>query len=319
MGKKSLLSEKFMRDNCFEWYSSECSPLGFPTEILEGYFVLNNGIKHQILTNQFNNNGWGNLGSDFFLGSDLKPVPAYLNITYISFIENKVYSGEFFFEKESLISTFKMDLLSPINGNNRISFNRILIGLAPVGSITVWLFGDSICKEVAHFKCEQIVDFDIRDYYRSYQDLQEYSEHLQKEKNPLSRTFKNAQNNSLLSRWTDLYRTVIKSQITIQLLGELRSYQIWFYNGESSYQFPALKNTGYPINRIPKKIKVDWLDDQGEPHINFYTFNEDQIFNLFEEFYVLKSSEFRFIIQLREHDNSIRVWMISGESKYQIL
>jgi hypothetical protein len=305
-------------DNCFEWYSSECSPESFPTEIVEGFFVLYNGIKHQILTNQHSQNGWGVLGSEFYLGTDIKPVPAFLILRYISFVERKVYAGEVLFDKDVLIPLFKKPIISPINNNERMHYNRIVVGTAPQGYVSVWLQGDTNSEEVLQFQCKEDVDFNIADHYAGYKDLNDYCERNLREKSPkVFKSFPKTPSTPLPTKWFDLYRKPISLPLEFHLLGELTNFQVWFYNGESTYQFPAKKQQPLTLQRMPEKVVVNWVKDNGDSVMNVIAFDQDSIFSAYDQLAAVDIT-IRLVIQLREHDDSIRAWFKSKNRTIEI-
>jgi len=299
-------------DNCFEWYSSECSPAAYPTEIVEGFFVLYNGIKHEILTNQYSRNGWGNMGSEFYLGTDIKPVPALLVLRYISFVERKVYSGEIMFDKEVMIPLFKKQIISPLDNNKSILYNRIVIGTAPQGYVSVWLHGDTNSEEVLQFQCDEEHDFNIADHYVRYKNLNDYCNRNLREKSPqIFQTLQTLPASVIPTGWQGRYRQAIALRIEFHLLGELENVQLWFFNGESTYHFPAKKQQERILERMPERMAVNWVKDNGDQVMSVISFHETSIFDTYEKLTASKT-DISLIVQLREHDESIRAWMKSA-------
>jgi len=310
-------------DNCFEWYTSECAPLGYPSEIVGGHLVLYNGIKHEILTRQYSHNGWGNNGSEFYLGTDPKPVPAYLYICYISFVEQKAYSGEVYFDKDRLIPLFQAEIISPLNNNETIQYKQILIGTAPLGNVSIWLYGDTNAREVMQFRCKEDHQFDIHDYVVGYKDLSHYCKKTLAENNPeiagtlMTGVSKVPSTATGLNRWGDLYRRAISLQLEFHLLGEVENFQVWFFNGESEYYFPANKKNTFEIGRVPSELLIQWKKDDEEEVQSIFTLDEDLIFSLFEDSNSAKNMR-KLIIQLREQDDSVKGYLISQDKTIDV-
>jgi len=304
-------------DKYFEWYGSECSPDGYPCEIVRGEFILWNGLIYPMLTKQFCHNGWGKLGSEFYIGLGKKPVPAYLNITYLSHSECKVYSGEFFFDKDLLIKLLNEQITIPFE-NEKKMFDRILIGMAPLGIVSVWIYRDSVAKEICHFLCTESFDFEIDEHVAGFKNLKEYSLHQIQTNSPeLSLQLQNTPSGYLHTKWTDLYRQPVSFDFEFHLLGEIESFQVWFFNGESMYHFPAKKEQERLLERMPERILVNWVRDNEERVISVISFHEASIFNTYENLSAFKK-DISLIVQLREHDESIKVLMKSAEHVIEI-
>ena len=119
------------------------------------------------------------------------------------------------------------------------------------------------------------------------------------------------------AKWSDTYRKLIAVKPQFQLLGELANFQVWFFNGESTYHFPAKKQQERILKHMPERIVVNWVKDKGDEVMSVISFHETSIFDAYEKLTASKS-DISLIVQLREHDETIRAWMKSASRIIEI-
>jgi hypothetical protein len=117
------------------------------------------------------------------------------------------------------------------------------------------------------------------------------------------------------TKWSDTYRKQIAVNLQFQLLGELANFQVWFFNGESIYHFPAKKQQHYVLERMPEKVLAHWVKDNGDTSMSAITLDEQSIFAAYEKLSI-SDANIHMIIQLREYDDTIRAWL---KSKNEII
>lgn len=137
----------------FDWSGTLSAPQEYPIEVYKG------ALKSSDFTQYFKNwgiinTGWGNQGGTMVVGPDQKSVPNSLEITWLSFAENKFYDGQFDLPKERIASLFKEGYTDPVT-NEKETYKNIVIGLAPKGTVVVWLLSTGIQTEVARFKARE--------------------------------------------------------------------------------------------------------------------------------------------------------------------
>lgn len=136
----------------FEWLPTECAPRRYPVEIVRGdLFFADGGV--YIPDGRFVMNGWGEIGSTHIVGEDVKPLPTTLDLTWLSYAENLFYSGEFTLDHERLADMFTRGFQAPTR-DERATYGRLIVGMAPGGSISVWLAGAGIVHEVEAFTAQ---------------------------------------------------------------------------------------------------------------------------------------------------------------------
>ena len=137
----------------FDWSGTLSAPQEYPIEVYKG------SLKTSDFTQHFKNwgiinTGWGNQGGTMIVGPDKKAVPATLEISWLSFAENKFYEGKFDLPKEKLTALFKQGFIDPIT-KEKETYKNIVIGLAPKGTVVVWLLSTGIQTQVARFKAHE--------------------------------------------------------------------------------------------------------------------------------------------------------------------
>src|SRR5690625_3640948 len=132
----------------FDWKATESAPKNFPIEIISGTFfyhgqsggsglyIPSGGIIHK--------KGWGEMVSSHIVGPDLKPLPDKLHIKYFSYLEDQFYEGNFDLPYEKIVFLFREGSKDKDNPE----YNRIMVGVAPGGSVAVWLTGRVKTTEV---------------------------------------------------------------------------------------------------------------------------------------------------------------------------
>lgn len=137
----------------YEWSADVCAPKEYPVEVYTGaaggYFFSQMG--------GFSNSGWGGGIGD----NDIKaPLPDKLDMTWLSYVDNKFYSGEWELPTEKIQKLFDEGFHSRPGSELKIdNYSIIKIGLAPKGMVVVWVMGAGHQVEVARFQAhETIID-----------------------------------------------------------------------------------------------------------------------------------------------------------------
>lgn len=82
-------------------------------------------------------------------------VPDTFEITWLSLVEQKFYTGKWILPKNKIQEYFKNGFS---NQNKRVNCNKVQIGLAPKGVVVVWLLGDKgIQIEIGRYQADQII------------------------------------------------------------------------------------------------------------------------------------------------------------------
>lgn len=139
----------------YDWLPSECAPREFPVEILVGNLQLADGDLVAIPAGKTVLNGWGEIGSTHLVGDDTKALPTKLDITWFSYTENIFYSGSWELPVNEIQEHFGKGLKPHQCIGETPTYDRIVIGMAPGGKVSVWITAIGVNLEVAKFEATE--------------------------------------------------------------------------------------------------------------------------------------------------------------------
>ena len=97
--------------------------------------------------------GWGELSSptsrDYDNDDQVFPVPTFIEMTWLSLVENKLYTI-----KENLPKEEIEQLLQETNEGKPL-YDCFVVGMAPYGQVALWLHGDKRAKLIAWMEAEE--------------------------------------------------------------------------------------------------------------------------------------------------------------------
>lgn len=140
----------------YEWLASNSAPKCCPMEIITGDFIFQGGgslyIPPKVLKS-----GWGTEVSVHVVGPDTKPLPDRMQITFYSYLEDKLYHGEFPLPYGRIEKLFADGFANhEFTGPSRITYNAIVAGVAPGGAVAVWVSGIGRQTEVFFGRAQEI-------------------------------------------------------------------------------------------------------------------------------------------------------------------
>src|SRR5690554_6267630 len=136
----------------FDWYAVATAPRDYPMEVVNGtFFYKGQDYGVTIPSGGTLTQNWKVSTSAYVIGPKFKPLPDRVGVTFYSYAENQFYRGEFALPYERILELFQQQLKdSPDN-----TYAEILLGIAPGGSVAVWLKGPQT-KEVFFGQAEKI-------------------------------------------------------------------------------------------------------------------------------------------------------------------
>lgn len=137
----------------YEWSADISAPREYPVEVYTGAVIGSSKGYFFSQMGGFRNGGWGNAGSiDLIEG----PLPNKLDITWLSYVDDKFYTGEWELPKEKIQQLFDEGFYS-VTGSEAVvePYKYINIGLAPKGMVVVWVAGNGQQVEVARFQAHE--------------------------------------------------------------------------------------------------------------------------------------------------------------------
>lgn len=305
--------------NKFDWKARESAPVSFPMRIVEGNFSDKEGGSLYVPDKRTIHQGWGYGVSSHVVGADKKNLPNRLEITCFSFSEDEFYSGKYELPYEHILSMFRAGYYSPKMGEN-ITFDSLVVGVAPGGYLTVWATGIDKRVEIFTGKMEKADvpwervlsnpkvsrnDF-IHSVLEESLNDQEYSQIKQ--------------NNIPIGLW-EKYATRYK-WLPIVSGTEVPNIikDINFVNGERDYYSPELGSDWEDQSRaVPTEMTLSWLDSEGSERQTELVFDVKSIVSAFDEMSE-KSKAFNLNIDIKNKENGLvyNIALVSGENRVLI-
>lgn len=263
----------------FEWLPTESAPERFPIHLIRGDLFFPDGRSIYVPDNRDVANGWGARGSTHIVADAIKPVPVRLEVSWFSYTEDRFYEGTFGLPTEAMTERFKAGITDPRTGRP-LGFERIIVGMAPEGVVSVWMAAGGEVVEVASFVAPQV-------------------------SLPWTKVLKNPK----VSRG-DFIRLILKAKLGAeglarfdregvpkglyqgyrvqylwgpQVTGDGTPNALWIrsFNGENAFigqGGPAIPRDSRPV---PARMMLDWTTPGGSPLSAKITFDETEIFAAF--------------------------------------
>jgi len=269
----------------FEWQATESAPKNYPMEITSGSLIYHDGSGSLYVPDGATiHHGWGKGISSHVVGEDFKPLPSRLRISFFSYTEDQFYRGDFELPYEKILALFQAGFYSP-NREKKTTYKKIVVGVAPGGAVSVWLWGYERRTEVffgqaektegawKHFtndadeSREEYIRLEIEDALKT----PELIEALHKDGIPFG-------------RWA-AYRTRYYWQplFTNLPLLDKRITNINYYNGEQDYiNYPLEKAVAASTRAVPSHTTLYWENPEGKDRHLEITFDETEIIDAFQ-------------------------------------
>ena len=261
----------------FAWLPTECAPRGYPMEIVRGDLVFADGSSVYIPDKKVFHNGWGEIGSTHIVGAETRPVPVTLDLTWFSYTEDKFYAGVFALPQEAILAQFKRGIEGPATGG-KTTYDRIIVGMAPGGHVSVWLEGQGVALEVAGFTASAA---DV-----SWTALLDNDEVSRPEyvRMVLKEALGVAGLASLVPAPKGLWeRYRRRYPWRIEVVGAAPT-TAWIksFNGEREYVQSGKGRQRRELRAVPREIKLNWRQAAGRKRTATLELDEAQVFSAFE-------------------------------------
>ena len=267
----------------FDWLATESAPKDYPMEIISGSLFYPDGGSLYVPDKKTLYYGWGRGVSTHVVGPALKPLPERLEITFFSYTENLFYRGAFELPYDRILSLFQAGFYSP-KEREQITYDEVRVGVAPGGTVSVWLDSTDGSIEVFSGQAEKTeVDWtriiDNPDITREEFVRLEIEESMSPEALQALK-----QNGVPLGLWqTYRKRYDWQPEFTGLEPPELISF-ISYFNGEQNFlYYPLNASDAAALRAIPKEINFIWGWPKGRRLLFELTFNEAEIFAAFKQ------------------------------------
>ena len=275
----------------FDWSATLSAPEEYPVQVYRGEIIADDYT--QSLTGfgpvSF---GWGNQAGIVIMGPDLKNIPDSLDIAWHSFVDQKNFEGKWALPKEELTKLFN-EGFTDMSTNQKVTYDTFLVGLAPNGSVVVWLAGLGNQIEVAHFKAteafvniETLADDSKSIFSKEYNDvvLEQLNEKFDTNERITSKTYPAI---TLYDKYRKLYDW--KPEIALPNNSQLTNLVLHTYNGEIEIQGNDGKTKINIVDKkraVLKKLSFRWeaKDDKSKASCWLEAFDEKELFEAYEKF-----------------------------------
>ncbi|QXP53211.1 DUF2931 family protein [Cellulophaga sp. HaHa_2_1] len=304
--------EEVSHMNKFEWRPTECAPKDYPIEIYEGDFITEDNNYFSLPSGGTINNGWGNIGSTWVTGPDYKPVPSKLKIIYISYTESQFYYGDFDLPKDQITALFEKGYIN--RQGNHENYDYLSVGLAPGGTVSVWIMGAGRYTEIGHYQGLK-TDVTMEDFKpNATVNLEKYV--LEEQDNFSEKTKKTIAKEGIpIGKWSKYrqrynWKTIFKNNIN------LLSFRNKFYNGEFYNTIgdnPILNE----YNEYPpcQDVSFYWSDKLGNKYGCQILFNEEEIWSAFEKtFKNPNTTEANLVFDIDKYNSSVNISLVSDNN-----
>ncbi|ABG57951.1 DUF2931 family protein [Cytophaga hutchinsonii] len=309
--KNNMVNKKF------DWSHSVSAPENYPMEIYRGKLQ---GLTDKDYSASFGlwgvaNEGWGTESGMVAVGPDTKAIPDSLLITWLSFRENKFYTGKFQLPREKMTELFENGFYE-YDIKQRSTYEDILVGLAPGGVVVVWLVGGQVQIEVARFQAQEtIIDKstvtnpdDLYVLGDGYVDFVLNNKEIATGPIPFG-------------LW-DTYREKYswRPMLILPEGYELAIEWMTLFNGEKEKNFKEHPEFGtYKSRALPSYMLFNWYASNGRKYGVDVFFNEAEIFEAYKQIYRNdKEQDAELVFELNDAQTSFTISVRSKTEQIEL-
>jgi len=307
----------------FDWLASESAPKNYPMKVIKGDFFFPDNGSLYIPNGKRVDGGWGVGVSTHIVGDDLKSLPDRLEITYFSYTEDKFYSGEFSLPYERILKLFNEGYYSPTDEED-ITYHYIIAGIAPGGTVSVWLSGTDKSVEVFSGQAKEVdIDWDEFTGEKLNITRKEYIESAINEELSSEAKIKLLQNGVPVERWSKYHKSRFHWRLTLveMKLRDNRTKRVYYFNGEEGYlEIASDEKLPKDSSSVPKSMSIVWnrtgyLKDDLIINMDF---DEAEIFSAFE---AIGRDDMAFEMEFRmepEKNYDFTVWLQNEKDSIEL-
>ena len=269
-------------NNEFTWGTSKCGPKGYPLDILSGTMYFKGEETGLGLATGTVMGTWG----DTFAKTSLvhKKLPDRFDITFYSYAENQSYRGEFDLPYDKLLALFQWGAENAVQvgDEKRPIFNDLVVGVAPGGTVAVWVYGNQEQREVfvgQAKKIDLVLDYVFQVPFRSDEEAEQFRvKVLEKNIGPIR--FKELAKNGIPFDIWQRYRQPYHWLVDLAVPAKFDDISLGFINGER-YALNESNGLDYKkVNYLHLPTDV-FLRVNGKPYV--FRFDDYETILAFEE------------------------------------
>ena len=305
-----------MENKKFDWSHTVSAPENYPMRIYRGELK---GLTDKDYSATFGlwgvaNEGWGRISGAVVVGPDTKAIPDSLLITWLSFRENKFYTGKFQLPREKIIALFEQGFYD-YSIEKKNTYKKIVVGLAPGGVVVVWLLGGQVEIEVARFQAHETIisNVNVRDsnydmFEEDYVDFVLTNKGIEKTPVPFG-------------LW-DTYREKYAWRPKLILPSGYDFFLEWMtlYNGEKENNFKEHPDFGtYKKRALPSYMLFNWYAPDDRKYGVDVFFDEKEIFDAFQQIYKNdKDQDAELVFELNDRKAAFMIYLRSKTEQIEL-
>ncbi len=270
----------------FDWKASESAPEHYPMKIIRGDLIYRGGGGSlYVPSGGVISHGWGRMRSSHITGPDLKPLPDKLDITFFSYLEDQFYEGRFDLPYDKILRLFQEVEARPkekdLEGRVIPNDFRIIVGVAPGGTVAVWVRANGT-KEVFFGQAKKVdLDFTKAMDFPAAKRAIYVKKIIESEVTPdfLAALRKNG---IPFKKWAN-YRTRYNWVPSFAVSHPPKKFGASFFNGESgNFPFPLEKSFTTTPQPVPDEMDFSYaVNGQGTNYLYIIQFDEAEMLTAF--------------------------------------
>ncbi|MCV9928762.1 DUF2931 family protein [Flavobacterium sp. LS1R49] len=289
--------QKNMEQKEYSWTTAACTPKNYPAEIFSGHLLTNLKPNSYYAYLPFNTviNPKEGLGSNNNSTTDGATgiVPKKLDITWISYTENKSYSGVFNLDANKIEALMINGDREPFYDNKlkKIVINKyygygINVGLLPGGVVLVWVGGSENTTLVGRYQAHEDKNVDWKVAHSSMEEKKGADEYVADIVSRLPQEIKNqiVHGRIPFGYWDTLLKQYNLTPV-VKPEDKVESIYFNYINGEFESIFLSLDDNVMSIKKraAPRKMNIVWHDINDRRMESDVYFDEKKIKALFEQ------------------------------------
>ena len=262
-----------MKEKKYSWNAFVCTPKNYPAEIFSGHLIVGNTPKSGYVYMPFDEviNSYHLGDNDGSSSGEAGGItPKTLDITWMSYTENKSYSGIFNLDSDKIESLMINGCDNPYWDQKTKSVQifkdydfAINAGLFPGGVVVLYVWSPTTVTIVGRYQAHEDKNVDWKMAHPSMKDKAGIKEYVDYMNEDLPKEILDQIKNGKIpfGYWETLFR---EYHLTPQVKAEdkVETLKINYINGEFESIFLSLNSNVMPIKKraIPRKINVVWHD-----------------------------------------------------------
>ncbi|WP_254060821.1 DUF2931 family protein [Mucilaginibacter sp. L196] len=320
-------------EETFEWSPGVGAAHLYPMELYRCTYIYPDGDGVSPASPNLEDGTWGQENGSSAVGEMMKPIPVALDITWLSYTENKFYKGHFQLPHDKILQLFKQghkELVREDNGElaiQRMDYNNIIAGMAPGGVVVVWVNGGDVNVEVGRFQAVE-TKVNMEDFIGRTDIKVDQNSYVKQELSTQKDVLNNINKNGIPFGLWDKYRKRFNQQVIIKFdqnhhVG-IDNTILNYYNGEKETLFAEkwIKNDSKQRAMV-KDMRIGWTDSLGgksQYYILEVKFDEAEMFKAYKEAYGDDPNQAgELITEINRGNDHYKIYLQVGDKKVELL